>query len=85
MFTLHTSLTGPYKIPNMLEGFADLCRQYGDIVKLKMGSQDSVLVFNPDDIRTMFQHEGKYPKRPTFEALKAYRKKKFCSVGVVPE
>ena len=50
-----------------------------------MGSQDSVLIFNPDDIRTMFQHEGKYPRRPTFEALKEYRKKKYGTVGVVPE
>lgn len=69
----------------MLEGFADLQKQHGDILKLKMGGQFSVLLFNPDDIRTMFEHEGKFPQRPTFEALKQYRKKKFNSVGIVPE
>lgn len=50
-----------------------------------MGKQHSVLVFNPDDIRLMFMNEGKYPKRPTFEALKQYRKEKYQIVGVVPE
>lgn len=80
-----SEFTGPYKVKKLLDGFADLQKQYGDIIKLKMGSQDMLLVFNPDDIRTMFQHEGKYPKRPTFEALKEYRKKKYQAVGIVPE
>lgn len=35
------------------------------------------MVFNLDDIRTIFQ--GKYPKRPTLEALKQYRRKKISS------
>ncbi|XP_046633707.1 probable cytochrome P450 49a1 isoform X2 [Daphnia pulicaria] len=50
-----------------------------------MGNKISLLIFNPDDIRSMFQHEGKYPQRPTFEALKDYREKKYQCVGVVPD
>lgn len=69
----------------MLDGFADLHRQYGEIVKLKMGNTPSVLLFNPNDIKTMFDHEGKYPQRPTFDALKDYRKRKYQTVGIVPE
>lgn len=69
---------------NLLRGFADLHKQYGDVVRLQMGSQNMILLFNPDDIRTMFQHEGKYPLRPTFEALIAVRKQKFNAVGIVP-
>ena len=80
-----TCLTGPYKVSRLLDGFADLQKQYGDIIKLNMGNKISLLIFNPDDIRSMFLHEGKYPLRPTFEALKDYRKKKYQCVGVVPE
>ena len=77
-------LIGPYKTETLLDGFADLQRQYGDIVRLKLG-HNVVLLFNPDDIRCMYQLEGKYPKRPTFEALKKYRKERFGCVGLVPE
>lgn len=69
----------------MLDAFCDLHKNYGSIVKLNMPGKQSVLVFDPDDIRTLFLHEGKYPHRPTFDALKAYRKAKFGCVGVVPE
>ena len=68
-----------------MDGFSDMQKQYGDISKLQMGNQNQVLVFNPDDIRQIFYHEGKYPQRPTFEALKHYRRKKYATVGVVPE
>ncbi|XP_046461154.1 probable cytochrome P450 49a1 [Daphnia pulex] len=76
---------GPYNVSRLLDGFTDLQKQYGDIIKLNMGNKISLLIFNPDDIRSMFQHEGKYPQRPTFEALKDYRKKKYQCVGVVPD
>jgi hypothetical protein len=77
--------TGPYNVSRLLDGFTDLQKQYGNIIKLNMGNKISLLIFNPDDIRSMFQHEGKYPQRPTFEALKDYREKKYQCVGVVPE
>ena len=69
----------------LIDGFADLHRQFGDIVKLRMANIDMVLVFNADDIQTMFQKEGKLPQRPSFEALKACRKAKYDAVGIVPE
>lgn len=50
-----------------------------------MGHQNQVLVFNPDDIRLIFNHEGKHPQRPTFEALKHYRTVKYQTAGIVPE
>lgn len=80
-----TCQTGPYNVSRLLDGFTDLQKQYGNIIKLNMGNKISLLIFNPDDIRSMFQHEGKYPQRPTFEALKDYREKKYQCVGVVPE
>lgn len=75
---------GPYKIEKLLAGFSDLREKYGNIVRLQLG-QDAVLVFDPDDIRTMYKCEGRYPSRPTFEALKKYRQEKFACVGLVPE
>lgn len=69
----------------MLDAFLDLFNKHGPIVRLIMAGKHSILLFNPDDIRTFFQHEGKYPKRPTFEALKTYRAEKYGCVGLVPE
>jgi len=77
--------TGPYTTERLLVGFSDLQKQFGEIVKMKMGNQIMVLLFNPEDVRTMFQHEGQYPKRPTLEALKKYRKENYGCAGVVPE
>lgn len=37
-----------------------------------------------DDGKVLFENEGKYPFRPTFDALIKYRKEKFNSIGVVP-
>lgn len=77
--------TGPYTTDKLLDGFADLQKQFGDIIKMKMGSLNSVLIFNPEDVRIMFQHEGQYPKRPALEALKKYRKEHYGCAGIVPE
>ena len=77
--------SGPYTTEKLLVGFSDLQKQFGDIVQLKMGNQNMILIFNPEDVRTMFQHEGQHPKRPTLEALKKYRKEHYGCAGVVPE
>lgn len=77
--------SGPYTTEKLLVGFSDLQKQFGDIVQLKMGNQNMILIFNPEDVRTMFKHEGHYPKRPTLEALKKYRKEHYGCAGVVPE
>ena len=75
---------GPYKVEDLISGFGDLHNQYGDVVHLKL-NRDMVLLFDPEDIRNMFRHEGKYPNRPTFDALIKYRKEKYNCVGIVPE
>jgi len=75
---------GPYKVEDLIAGFTDLHKKYGNVVHLKL-NQEIVLLFDPDDIQKMYQHEGKYPKRPTFEALIKYRKERHNCVGIVPE
>lgn len=75
---------GPYKVEDLISGFGDLHNQYGDVVHLKL-NRDMVLLFDPEDIRNMFRHEGKYPNRPTFDALIKYRKEKYNCVGIVPD
>ena len=69
---------------DLMKAFTSLHQQYGDIVSLKMGVQNMVLVFTPDSVQTIFQHEGKFPERPTFEALKKIRKEEYGAVGLVP-
>ena len=83
--TINSFQTGPYTTDKLLMGFADLQKQFGDIVKMKMGNLNSVLVFNPEDVRTMFHHEGHNPRRPVLEALKKYRKESYGCAGIVPE
>nr|QST15061.1 CYP363A1 protein [Diaphanosoma celebensis] len=75
---------GPYKMDTLVDGFNDLRKKYGKVVRLRLG-HEIVLMFDPNDIRTMYSVEGKLPQRPTFEALKMYRKEKFDCVGVVPD
>ena len=77
-------MVGPYRIETLVNAFDNLRKMYGNIVRLNHG-QEAVLLFDPDDIRAMYAVEGKLPQRPTFEALKKYRKEKFACVGVVPE
>jgi len=75
---------GSYKVEDLISGFADLHQNYGDVVHLKL-NRELVLLFNPNDIQKMYQYEGKYPNRPTFEALIQYRKEKHLCVGIVPD
>lgn len=75
---------GPYSVKDLMKAFTSLHQQYGDIVSLKMGAQNMILVFTPDSVQTIFQHEGKFPERPTFEALKKIRKQEYGAVGLVP-
>lgn len=45
----------------------------GDIYREKFGSLKVVVSFNPDDLQTMYKHEGPYPERIEMESIKAYR------------
>lgn len=61
-----------------------MSRTLGPRFSLKLGGIDMFITTDSEDARILFRHEGKIPKRPTFEALIHYRKRKFNSVGVVP-
>ncbi|KAJ3662902.1 hypothetical protein Zmor_007219 [Zophobas morio] len=73
-----------YKSERLTEAFVDISRTLGPIFRLQLGATDMVVTLNPDDSRTLFQNEGRTPKRPAFAALVHYRTKAFNSVGVVP-
>jgi ecdysteroid 25-hydroxylase CYP302A1 len=58
------------------------------VVKEKVfGGLSIVWLFHPDDIKTLFENEGKYPSRRSHLALKKYRKEKpefYNNGGLLP-
>jgi len=61
----------------------DLYRQYGPLVKEVMGTKAVVHVFHPDDIRTVYKVEGKWPVIPPLQETTAmYREQKDMSLGL---
>ena len=46
-------MVGPYRIETLVNAFDNLRKMYGNIVRLNHG-QEAVLLFDPDDIRTMY-------------------------------
>ena len=58
------------------------------MVKEKVfGGLSIVWLFHPDDIKTLFENEGKYPSRRSHLALKKYRKEKpefYNNGGLLP-
>uniref|UniRef100_T1JEV8 Cytochrome P450 n=1 Tax=Strigamia maritima TaxID=126957 RepID=T1JEV8_STRMM len=78
---------GPYKLNRLVDAHADLHKRYGRVVQLRLG-MPFVLLFNPDDIETMYRWEGTWPKRPLFEVLGHYRASrpdKYKHMGLVTE
>jgi len=45
----------------------DLYNEYGPIVKENIGGKDIVHVFDPDDIKTIYSIEGKWPIMPPLQ------------------
>lgn len=77
---------GRYDIKRMNQAMLDKQKIFGDIYRERFGRNDAVFSFNPDDLQTMYKHEGAYPVRSPLESLKAYRelrKEWYKSVGVV--
>ena len=62
--------------------------EFGPVVKEKVfGGLSIVWLFHPDDIKTLFENEGKYPSRRSHLALKKYRKEKpefYNNGGLLP-
>lgn len=60
-----------------------LNNQYGPLVKQQLGSETVVHVFDPDDVKTVYQAEGKWPQvAPLQETVQLYRKKRGLSLGL---
>lgn len=38
--------------------------QYGPVVKIRIGDMNAVFISSADLMRSVFAHEGKYPKHP---------------------
>ncbi|XP_042883832.1 probable cytochrome P450 CYP44 isoform X2 [Penaeus japonicus] len=61
----------------------DLYHQYGPLVKEHFGSQVIVHVFDPADIRTVYENDGKTPYIPPLqETTQFYRQEKDMSLGL---
>jgi Cytochrome P450 len=60
-----------------------LNNQYGPLVKQQLGSETVVHVFDPDDVKTVYLAEGKWPQvAPLQETVQLYRKKRGLSLGL---
>ncbi|XP_017780830.1 PREDICTED: probable cytochrome P450 49a1, partial [Nicrophorus vespilloides] len=75
---------GTYTSEKLSEAVVDLGRRWGPIFRLNLGGTQMVVTLNANDAKAIYRAEGKFPRRPTFEALMHYRRKRFNSVGVVP-
>lgn len=49
--------------------------EHGNIAKIQgvLGQRDLVVLFDPNDIAKVYQHEGKYPKRRGLDCLEYFR------------
>lgn len=77
-------LPGPYSMDKLSEAVDDLSKQLGPTFKLNFPGTEMLVCLDPEDARSLFQHEGLRPFRPTFPALEHFRKKTFGSCGIVP-
>ena len=54
--------------PRLDKFAAELQEEYGDIVRLfspsGMGNGHMVMIFNPEDMKSMYAHEERIPKQP---------------------
>lgn len=61
----------------------DMYRKYGPLVKESLGGKTILHVFDLDDIKTVYSHEGKYPIVPPLqETTQMYRQQKAMSLGL---
>ncbi len=61
---------------------ADRQRQYGPIVREKNGPIESVIISDPEDIKSLFQHDAKYPERMDIAPWVWYKEKNNLKKGV---
>merc|ERR1712013_383249 len=64
-------------------GLLDMFEQYGPIVQEHIGGKAVVHVFCPEDIKTVYSVEGKWPVIPPLQETTAmYREQKEMSLGL---
>lgn len=74
------------KMNKLHEYYADLNRQYGDVVLEQAGSVSVVSLFKRQDIEKVMKYPSKYPFRPPTELISFYRLSRpdrYASVGLV--
>lgn len=60
-----------------------LYQEYGPVVRENIADKTLVHVFEPEDIKTVYSYEGKYPVTPPLmETVGIYRAKKEMSLGL---
>ncbi|XP_030385580.1 ecdysone 20-monooxygenase [Scaptodrosophila lebanonensis] len=78
-----------YKMTKLHEVYADLNRQYGDIVLEVMPSNVPIVhLYNRDDLERVLKYPSKYPFRPPTEIIVMYRQSRpdrYASLGIVNE
>ena len=80
---LHQYIFGPYcrsKYHNVLKS---LYEEHGPLVKQNLGGREIIHVFDPEDIKTVYAHESKWPVIPPLqETTQMYREQKAMSLGL---
>ncbi|XP_045600891.1 probable cytochrome P450 CYP44 [Procambarus clarkii] len=81
--TLFPYKLGLKKLPTYHRDVCDLYHKYGPIVREVFGSQVVVHVFDPADIRAVYENDGKTPFIPPLqETTQFYRQQKKMSLGL---
>lgn len=74
---------GPFDRLKYQHALESLHKEYGSLVKENLGGRTIIHVFDPEDIKTVYSHEGKYPEIPPLqETTQLYRAQKEMSLGI---
>lgn len=78
--------TGPFKkydISRYQEALECRWKSYGPVVKETIGTRTAVRLYDPDDVQTVYQHEGMWPNIiPILESSRKYRESRNMSPGL---
>ena len=77
-----TSISGHYTLETFHHLLQDLHSEYGDIARMRVGSRWMVFLFNPQDIKSVFYNDEKYPYRTESKLMKTYGRRKGVKLGL---
>ena len=81
--TLPSYWTGKYDKLKYHRVLNALYQEYGPVVRENIADKTLIHVFEPEDIKTVYSYEGKYPVTPPLmETVGIYRAKKEMSLGL---